>query len=96
MSIDRAMGYELVSEWLPDFIAYADRPTHPLANDILDRATKRIHDSYAAYAETENIGLSPAPDVQEWIADDVVEVLLAVAELIVGGTYESVDSVRDA
>ncbi len=72
--IDLAMAYELTEAWLPDFLAYAENPHHPLAGDLLDRARDRIFQSYEDNAvEGHDVGDAP---------DDVVVMLMGVAEWI--------------
>lgn len=89
--IDAAASCECVEEWLPDFIAYAERPTHPLASDLLARARKRIWDSYAANTTYDDPALSydHAEDQIDYAADDVATILQATAEWIVANREPS-------
>ena len=83
--IDTAAAFECVEEWLPDFIAYAERPTHPLALDLLIQARKRVWDSYEAQTRYDDPALSydHASEQIDYAASDVATILEAVAEWIV-------------
>lgn len=87
MSIDRAMGMELVDTWLPDFIAYAEIPAHILADErhprhadaaaLIDRAEQRVRDSYDSLEVSP--WTVPDRDTNKACADDVIEILRGVA-----------------
>lgn len=85
MAIDIAMGYELVDEWLPDFIAYAENPHHVLAEDLRAQARKRIIDSYQSVTEYDDPKMSKhnALEQIDYACDDVMIILESVAAWIV-------------
>lgn len=98
--IDRAMGMELADTWLPDFIGWAEIPqhikndeTHPRHADavaLFDRAQKTVRNSY------DGLDTSPWTDqdrkTMNACADDVIEILLGVAELVVSARPEGLTS----
>lgn len=67
--IDRAAAFECAAEWLPDFIAYAENPTHPLASDLLERARRNVWDSFA---EDEGDVADAAANLLEGVAGWIV------------------------
>jgi hypothetical protein len=83
--IDTAMASELLEAWLPDFIAYAENPHHPLALDLLVQARKRVWDSYDANTLYDDPALSydHAKEQIDYAASDVTTMLLAFAEWVV-------------
>ena len=85
MAIDIAMGYELVDDWLPDFIAWAENPTHVLADDLLVQAKRRVWDNYDANTEYDDHRLTAdaATEQIDYAAHDVTVMLQSVAEWIV-------------
>jgi hypothetical protein len=80
--IDIAMGYELVEEWLPDFIAVAENPTHVNAEALREQARARVIDSYRAVTEYDDHKLNDVAQI-DYACDDVLVILEAVAEWIV-------------
>lgn len=83
--IDRAVGFELVERWLPDFIAYWENALHPLADDMLKRARERVIGDYASVTEYDDHKLVDATLQVDYACDDVLVMLDAVAEWIVAG-----------
>jgi hypothetical protein len=83
--IDLAMAYELVDDWLPDFIAYEENPHHPLAMDLLVRARRRVWDSYEANTTYDDPALSYDHGLEQidYASNDVTTILQGVAEWIV-------------
>jgi len=83
--IDIAMGYECVDDWLPDFIAVAENPTHINAPSLLEQAKRRVIDSYSAATTYDDPKLSydHAQAQIDYACDDVMVILESVAEWIV-------------
>jgi len=79
MPIDRAMTFELASEWFPPFLAAANMsPSHPLRDVLYAEAEAGVRESYREQAEATAEGGSLS-EVYDEIADDVIEVLRGVA-----------------
>lgn len=82
--IDQAAGFELVDDWLPDFIAYAENPLHVNAEALREQARARVIDSYRAVTTYDDHKLSEVAQI-DYACDDVLVILEAVAEWIVAG-----------
>jgi hypothetical protein len=80
--IDPAMGYELVDDWLPDFIAVAENPTHVNAEALRQQARARVIDSYRAVTTYDDHNLKDVAQI-DYACDDVLVILEAVAVWIV-------------
>ena len=76
--MDIESAYECASEWLPDFIAYAENPNHVDAPNLAARATSRIRESYRETYEND-------PDAEGWIvaAEVLIIFCFGVADWIV-------------
>lgn len=79
--IDQAMGFELVDDWLPDFIAVAENPTHVNAEALRAQARARVIESYAAV--TTSGGHQITDVVLAAQCDDVLVILEATAQWVV-------------
>lgn len=62
-----------IDEWMPDFIAWAENPDHPLAGPLFERARKRVHRDY----------LNDDSPESSAFAEETVIVLAAVAEWLI-------------
>lgn len=79
--LDESMAYEMVSEWLPDFIAYAENPWHVDASNLLDRARMRVWEDYDAQLESDADADERAANTVS--AETTFQVLMGVAEWLV-------------
>ena len=72
------MRFELMSEWMPDLVAAAERPHHPDHDALVARVRESVWESYAGAAEQDG-----AVVADEMIArDEGWTVMLGCAEWI--------------
>jgi hypothetical protein len=78
--IDSAMELELVYEWLPDFIAWAENPFHIDGQALFEQAAARVRKSFhECYDDAE--GVEPGEVLVA--AETAVSILTGCAEYIV-------------
>lgn len=82
--LDEAIAYEAISDWMPDFIAWAENPLHVGGPALLERARKTVWDSYCDDFDDLPEG-DPSRNDSQVAAAETCAVLTAVAEWFVAG-----------
>ncbi|MDY7542629.1 MULTISPECIES: hypothetical protein [unclassified Cryobacterium] len=81
--MDPEEALNAVTEWLPDFLAWADNPQHVDANSLYERGAKQILDDYLGSLDSDSPDHAVEQAESRLVAAEVALTLSACAEWIV-------------